>query len=181
MRLLTQVVLCLSLLALAFGHGCPPFKIGDIDDRDFFLGNDMVPDAFKNWIRTQPVDAEVVGVYDCHQAVNDNEVGVSAACTSDGECFCTALYNFQECRSCSLACGASTDSLNKDSFQADCSNVKSEISQTCTIDCGYTTYDCFEGDASKPIVDSGARNVFMGTLAGLVAATGGMWLILHAY
>jgi hypothetical protein len=149
---MNNLYLLLSFLlpARIFGHGCSFFRLADDDLRDRFMNDELVPTSIKIHVASLGTDVIPFGVYDCHDGTEDYEVGYSAACTEDGLCKCTALYNFQECQSCELTCGADINNLALGSFQADCSNVKSDISETCTIACDYTTYDCFEGDPSKP-------------------------------
>lgn len=140
--------------AVIHGHGCSFFRLADKESTDRFmsLSDDLVPNPVKDFATfVMGTDNPSVpfGVYDCHEGKGEYEVGYSAACIDNGTCMCTALYNFMECRSCELACDADINNLDINSFQADCSNVKTDISQTCTVECGYTTYSCFEDDPEK--------------------------------
>ncbi|KAL7568274.1 hypothetical protein ACA910_022613 [Epithemia clementina (nom. ined.)] len=149
--LLLVVVLPLSLVD---GHGCTSFRLADDDLRTRFQINEQVPDPIKNFVTSLGTSEEPFGVYDCHNATGDYEVGYTAACVANGTCMCTALYNFMECQSCSVSCGADINSLDTGSFQADCRNVKTDISSTCTVECGYDTYNCFIGDPSKSVTSA---------------------------
>jgi hypothetical protein len=95
----------------------------------------------------------VTGVYDCHEEDGKNEVGVAAVCEpgEDGDCTCVALYNFQECQSCSLndciddddEIAASTrKNITNKSFTADCSNVKGGLTDNCQVKCKFETSGC---------------------------------------
>ena len=145
-----HLLLLFLLPAQIYGHGCSFFRLADDDLRERFMNDELVPAAIKDYVTSLGADVTPFGVYDCHNGKGDYEVGYSAACTEDGTCKCTALYNFNECHSCELSCGADINNLDQGSFQADCTNVKSAISETCSIGCNYTTYDCFEGDPSRP-------------------------------
>lgn len=138
--------LCLILLpALVTCHGCPSFRLENDETKGEFLqySDQIVPASIKDWINdTYSNDTVITGVYDCHEDQGGYEIGVTAACTLDNVCTCTALYNFYECQSCQLNCGDDIDSLDKGSFSADCRNVVSDISETCSVACG-TTFDCF--------------------------------------
>mmetsp|Transcript_208 Transcript_208/g.321 ORF Transcript_208/g.321 Transcript_208/m.321 type:complete len:151 (-) Transcript_208:262-714(-) len=122
-------------------------------------GSDTVPDPVKDFVTFVMGSEEQhipFGVYDCHDGNGDYEVGYSAACIDNGTCMCIALYNFMECRSCELSCDADINNLDINSFKADCSNVKTDISQSCTVECDYNTFSCFVGDPKKPAESSSA-------------------------
>jgi hypothetical protein len=155
-----HMLLCWILLpALVRSHGCPSFNLTDAETRNELLqyGDRTVPASIKDWINAYSNDTVITGVYDCHEDVGGYEIGVTAACTSDGNCTCTALYNFNECQSCELNCNDDIANLDEGSFSADCSNVKSDISETCSVECGYTTTDCFPTSASLPLTFSKVR------------------------
>lgn len=136
--------------AFVYGHGCSYFRLADDDLRERFMSDDLVPTPIKEFVTALGTNVVPFGVYDCHDGTDEYEVGYTAACIDDGTCMCTALYNSVECRSCELACGADIENLDKGSFRADCSNVQTAISETCTVECDYTTYDCFVGDPPRP-------------------------------
>ncbi|KAG7358730.1 hypothetical protein IV203_015319 [Nitzschia inconspicua] len=148
--MMKSISLLFLLPAQICGHGCSFFRLADDDLRERFMNEELVPTSIKDYVTSLGAGAIPFGVYDCHDGIDDYEVGYSAACTDDGNCKCTALYNFNECRACELTCGADITNLDKGSFQADCSNVKSDISETCSVSCNYATYDCFPGDPSLP-------------------------------
>ena len=112
----------------------------------------------------------ITGVFDCHEEEGGYEIGVTAACTSNGVCTCTALYNFNECQSCTLNCNADIANLDKSSFSADCSNVKSDISETCSVACG-TTFDCF------PTSSTSASLTLTPSITSAVAAAVGIMAV----
>ena len=151
----TKLLPLVSLLLLVFkaivihGHGCSFFRLTDQISRNTFLESEFVPQPVKDFVTSMNPAKIPFGVYDCHEGNGDYEVGYSAACIDDGTCMCTALYNFMECRSCSLSCGADIMKLDINSFEADCSNVKTDISESCTVGCNYTTYSCFADDPNK--------------------------------
>ncbi len=132
--------------------------------------NDMVPEPIKDFVG-ESNSSTIYGIYDCHDSIDEYEVGVSAAVIDDGITVegstggvstCTALYNFEECQSCTLDCGADLANLDINSFKADCSNVVLEnpVEGACMVDCGYQTSGCFPSGSS-----SGSR------ITGVTAAT----------
>jgi hypothetical protein len=157
-----KVLLLLSSLPLVVhGHGCPAFNLVDNTIRDEILGleDKFFPPSLKTIIEKYPIvngtntTDTVTGVYDCHEEDGKNEVGVAAVCEpgEDGECTCVALYNFQECKSCSLddcyddddEIAASTrKNITNKSFTADCSNVKGGLTEDCQVGCKFDTKGC---------------------------------------
>ncbi|KAL7568271.1 hypothetical protein ACA910_022611 [Epithemia clementina (nom. ined.)] len=169
--------------SLVNGHGCSFFRLADDDLRARFQSNDQVPDKIKEFVNGLGTSAIPFGVYDCHNGTEDYEVGYSAACVGNGTCLCTALYNFQECQSCSLSCGADINFLDIGDFQADCTNVKTPISSTCSVDCNYTTYDCFVGDPrnTNATTTSTAVRAMPFSLLWTTATTSGLLTVLSLW
>jgi hypothetical protein len=119
-------VLLLPLVVDA--SGCPAYTIADHASRMEILNqtDKFFPAALKEIVRHyQRADANdnaatnatatgnknhtnstttiLTGVYDCHDEKKGNEVGYAAVCDGNN-CTCVAMYNFNVCQSCHLAC-----------------------------------------------------------------------------
>ena len=134
------------------GHGCPAFSVAEDQT---ILDTDLVPPSFKTFVEQLANTTQVfTGVYDCHEDRDGYEVAVSAICQGtsikaggDEQCICQALYQFQECRSCSI-CSLNGE-LNLTTFSADCSNVVAGEYTNCMVQCGFNTLGCYPNDASS--------------------------------
>ncbi|CAB9503964.1 expressed unknown protein [Seminavis robusta] len=146
---MSTLVVLLLLPALALGHSCTSFTVNSTTEREDFLAMDtsFVPQSIKDVVSADTeMDQSFTGFYDCHNMAGDYEVGVAYICDESETCSCTALYQFEECSSCTV-CGE----IGKlESFSADCSNVKIGYTDNCTVECGYETTGCFvEEDAEE--------------------------------
>jgi hypothetical protein len=160
--MLAAALLLVSLslpVVLVHGHGCPAFDLVDnaVRDKILNLEDKFFPPSLKTIIDKYPIvngtttTSTVTGVYDCHEEDGKNEVGVAAVCEpgENGECTCVALYNFQECQSCSLDDCIDDDdeisarkNITNKSFKADCSNVKGGLTENCQVGCKFETSGC---------------------------------------
>jgi len=157
------------LLALLFlllptqiaSHGCPAFIV---TEDQTILDTGFVPSSFRTFVEQHSNKTSVfTGVYDCHLDQEGYEVAVSAICQGsviikdgadgDDQCICQALYQFQECNSCTI-CSAGGQ-LSLESFTADCSNVL--VEKNCTVQCGFVTNDCYPEDVNTANTSSGSE------------------------
>jgi len=178
----TLLVLFLAFLpTLLHAHGCSKVDLSSELGLANFLDRptNLVPEAMKEFANQYP---NSTGVYDCHEGVNDHEVGYTGLCNSNGTvCACTALFNFEPCVSCTLSCHTVTNGseLTINSFTADCSNIQpaGSVAGPCKIGCGFDTDGCFETDAddtpnesSESTANSRSNYAFSVVLAWVVGS-----------
>jgi hypothetical protein len=153
----------LSLAVLIQGHGCPKFSFAKNDNSNSILRTNFLPASFSDFIDDSLDDSgNFEGVYDCHIEKGDAEVAVNAICNAT-DCMCQALFQFQECHSCTL-CVQEDGELNIETFSADCTSIDDSYS-TCTIGCGFETDGCYPDEvALKQNTNSGAGTNTTGLL-----------------
>mmetsp|Transcript_18898 Transcript_18898/g.21655 ORF Transcript_18898/g.21655 Transcript_18898/m.21655 type:complete len:160 (-) Transcript_18898:107-586(-) len=137
----------------------------------------LAPSSFQEFMENSNAP-QFEGVSDCHEKVEDKEIGMSSICESGPSaltrygytCICEAIFRFQKCSSCTLCEGAMKDGLTIKSFSADCSGIDDEY-PTCRIGCGFETTGCFP-DVDKTQSDSSTANVKRFALYNFLAAVG---------
>jgi hypothetical protein len=153
------LVSLLSLAVLVHGHGCPKFSFAKNDNSNSILRTNFLPPSFSDFIDDSPEDNENFnGVYDCHIEKGDAEVAVNAICNGT-DCMCQALFQFQECHSCTL-CVQEDGELNIETFSADCTSMDDSYS-TCTVGCGFETDGCYPDEV--PLKQNTNNNSGAGT------------------